>query len=68
MNVLVGSVNTASGEKDMVTLKEIKENETSFEVKLVFRRIDGIRGVGDFVWSKFSAGRRTGKRNAVSNR
>lgn len=55
MNVLVGSVNTASGEKDMVTLKEIKENETSFEVKLAFRRIDGIRGVGDFVWSKFSA-------------
>ncbi len=51
---LVGSVNTASGEKDMLTLQGIEETEDTYEVSYSFRRIDGLKGVGDFVWSGFA--------------
>lgn len=50
----IDNFNVSSGSDDVLELDTVEESESSFIARISYRRVDNIKGLGDFVWSNFS--------------
>lgn len=49
---VINDFNTASGQSDMLKIKEVEKIASGYEVNVQFRRIDKIKTRGEFFWYK----------------
>lgn len=52
---VIRNMNLSSGDEDILEVRSLVETDTEYILQIGYRRIDNIKGIGDFEWSGFSS-------------